>query len=124
MVDLTASRSVAVVGTRKPSEQGLLRTRKLVRRLVNDRFTVVSGLAAGIDTMAHQTAIKEDGQTIAVLGTPLSGVYPRGNDELQQHIAENFLVISQVPVKAIRRADPSIQSFLFPRAKRDNVRPH
>ena len=53
--DLIASRSVAVVGTRNPSREGLLRTQRLVRELVKDDFTVVSGLAAGVDRMAHET---------------------------------------------------------------------
>ena len=97
--DLAASRSVAVVGTRRPSPEGLARTRRLVRHLVEDDFTVVSGLAAGIDTMAHQTAMEENGRAIAVIGTPLSHSYPRENSELQRHIAENFLVVSQVPLK-------------------------
>ena len=97
--DLVASRSVAVVGTRRPSPEGLSRTRRLVRFLVEDDFTVVSGLAAGIDTMAHQTAMEANGRTIAVIGTPLSHSYPRENTDLQRHIAENFLVVSQVPLK-------------------------
>src|SRR5262245_53756135 len=54
--DLVESRSVAVVGTRKPTSEGIARTRRLVRSLVRDDFTVVSGLAAGIDTVAHETA--------------------------------------------------------------------
>ena len=97
--DLVASRSVAVVGTRRPSPEGLSRTRRLVKYLVEDDFTVVSGLAAGVDTMAHQTAMEENGRTIAVIGTPLSHSYPRGNSELQRYIAEHFLVVSQVPLK-------------------------
>ena len=97
--DLAASRSVAVVGTRRPSPEGLSRTRRLVKHLVEDDFTVVSGLAAGIDTMAHLTAMEENGRTIAVIGTPLSHSYPRENTDLQRRIAENFLVVSQVPLK-------------------------
>ena len=97
--DLAASRSVAVVGTRTPSEAGLRRARQLVRHLVEDDFTVVSGLAAGIDTMAHRTAIELCGRTIAVIGTPLSHTYPHENTELQRRIAEDFLVVSQVPLK-------------------------
>ena len=60
---------------------------------------MVSGLATGIDTMAHKTAMEENGRTIAVIGTPLSHSYPRENSVLQQHIGEHFLVISQVPLK-------------------------
>ena len=97
--DLVASRSVAVVGSRKPSPDGLLRARRLVRELVNDDFTVVSGLAAGIDRVAHETAIERNGRTIAVIGTPLSHVYPKAHAALQRRIAEQFLLVSPVPVK-------------------------
>lgn len=92
-------RSVAVVGTRNPSKDGLARTRKLVKALVHDDFTVVSGLAAGIDTMAHHTAMEEGGRTVAVIGTPLSETYPKQNNQLQREIMRSFLVVSQVPVK-------------------------
>ena len=98
-LDLVASRSVAVVGSRKPSPDGLARTRRLVRELVDDDFTVVSGLAAGIDRAAHETAIERNGRTIAVIGTPLSHVYPKENATLQRRIAQQFLLVSPVPVK-------------------------
>lgn len=65
--------------------------------LVNDDFTTISGLAKGIDTHAHKTAIQNGGKTIAVLGTPLNKYYPRENKYLQQEIAKNHLLISQVP---------------------------
>ena len=112
--DLAASPSVAVVGTRKPSEEGLRRTRKLVELLVEDDFTVVSGLAAGIDTMAHRTAIEEGGRTIAVIGTPLSHTYPHENAGLQRQIAEDFLVVSQVPVKVYESRDYRRNRSFFP----------
>ena len=112
--DLVASRSVAVVGTRRPSRAGLSRTRRLVRELVENDFTVVSGLAAGIDRMAHETAIEEDGRTIAVIGTPLSHVYPRDNADLQRHISEHFLIVSQVPVKRYEAQDYRRNRLFFP----------
>lgn len=93
-----APRRVAVVGTRKVSPEGAARTRKLVRALVAHDYTVVSGLAEGVDTIAHETAIKCGGRTIAVIGTPISEVYPKESAELQRRIAEEFLLISQVPV--------------------------
>lgn len=93
-----APRRVAVVGTRKVSPDGAARTRKLVRSLVEHDFTVVSGLAEGVDTIAHQTAIEAGGRTIAVIGTPISEVYPKENADLQRRIAEEYLVVSQVPV--------------------------
>ena len=111
--DLAASRSVAVVGSRKPSRAGLARARRLARDLVNDDFTVVSGLAAGIDRAAHETAIAEGGRTIAVVGTPLSHVYPRENAGLQREIAENFLLVSQVPVKRYESQDHRLNRRFF-----------
>jgi len=97
--DFVESPSVAVVGTRQPSPEGVLRTKSLVKQLVKDDWTIVSGLAAGIDTVAHTTALEVGGRTIAVLGTPLSESYPKGNLALQADIARRFVVISQVPVQ-------------------------
>ncbi|MDO7743086.1 MAG: DNA-protecting protein DprA, partial [Pedobacter sp.] len=91
------TRSVAIVGSRKPSQEGLLRTSKLVKLLVEDDFTIVSGLAAGIDSMAHNSAILAKGRTIAVIGTPMNQVYPKENEKLQNYIAHRHLLISQVP---------------------------
>lgn len=112
--DLVYSRSVAIVGTRNPSPEGCARTRKLVRALVEDDFTIVSGLAAGIDTEAHTTALAEQGRTIAVIGTPLSFAYPRVNAELQDRIGRDFLVISQVPVQRWEKQDHRLNRFFFP----------
>jgi len=89
---------VAIVGTRNPSEEGIRRTRKLVSLLVEDKYSIVSGLAKGIDTIAHETAIERKGETIAVIGTPLDHVYPKENAALQKRIAREFLLVSQVPV--------------------------
>jgi len=112
--DLADSRSVAVVGTRSPTPDGIARTKKLVKALVKDDFTIVSGLAAGIDTVAHETAIGEGGRTIAVIGTPLSHAYPRDNTLLQRKIASEFLLISQVPVKRYERQDYRKNRLFFP----------
>ena len=112
--DLVASRSVAVVGTRKPSPEGLSRTRRLVRELVADGFTVVSGLATGVDRAAHETAIERNGRTIAVIGTPLSHVYPKTHAKLQREIAERFLLISPVPVRRYESQDYRRNRLFFP----------
>jgi DNA processing protein len=108
--DLVEDRCIAVVGTRKPSAEGVARARKLVKELVKDGFTIVSGLAAGIDTVAHSTAIDSGGRTIGVLGTPLSKSYPKENKGLQSLLAKDFLVISQVPFCR----DKGLQRFFFP----------
>ena len=112
--DLVWSRSVAVVGTRSPSTEGLARTRKLTEALVEDDFTVVSGLAAGIDTQVHRTAMAAKGRTVAVIGTPLSKTYPKENAALQREIAEDFLVISQVPVMRYEQQDYRRNRAFFP----------
>jgi DNA processing protein len=112
--NLVFTRSVAVVGTRKPSSDGIARTRNLVRKLVADDFTIVSGLAEGIDTAAHETTLAADGNTIAVIGTPLGTSYPKGNAKLQKQIAENYLLISQVPVERYDSQTYRGNRFFFP----------
>ena len=112
--DLVESKSVAVVGTREPSEEGKARARKLIQQLVQDNCTIVSGLAKGIDTVAHETAIRAGGRTIAVIGTPLHLRYPRENARLQAEIAAKHLVLSQVPViRYLQAPDPTANRFFF-----------
>jgi DNA processing protein len=112
--NLVESRSIAVVGTRTPSKQGSLRASKLARQLVADGFTVVSGLARGVDTEALTAAIKHKGRVIAVIGTPLSEHYPRENAALQDLIANEFLLISQVPVCRYSIQKPPQNRVFFP----------
>lgn len=112
--DLAHTPSVAVVGTRKPTEKGLSRTRQIVRGLVRDGYTIVSGLAEGIDTAAHNAAIGCGGQTIAVIGTPLGHVYPKANADLQRLISEQYLLISQVPVERYDRQNFRGNRLFFP----------
>ncbi|HBO4233578.1 DNA-processing protein DprA [Pseudomonas aeruginosa] len=109
-----APRRVAVVGTRKVSPAGIARTRRLVRELVKKDFTIVSGLAAGVDTVAHETAIAEGGRTIAVIGTPISEFYPKENSELQRKIATDYLLVSQVPVLRYKNQSPRWNRLFFP----------
>jgi DNA processing protein len=112
--DLAESPSVAVVGTREPSAEGKARARKLVKSLIKDEFTVVSGLAKGIDTEVHQTAIQAGGRTIAVIGTPLNLRYPKENGSLQDELAKNHLVISQVPaIRYQQSPNPTANRFFF-----------
>ena len=111
---LVFTRSVAVVGTRKPSEKGVARTRRLVRSLVDSNFTIISGLASGIDTVAHTTAIEAGGWTIGVIGTPISKFYPKENVELQKKIAKEHLLVSQIPVCRYSRQGPRGNRLFFP----------
>ncbi len=112
--NLVEAKSVAVVGTRKPSIQGKLRASKLTKHLVRDGYTVVSGLARGIDTVALTTAIGMNGQVIAVIGTPISDHYPPENAVLQDHIAREFLLVSQVPVCRYSNQRPPQNKIFFP----------
>ena len=112
--DLLAKPSVAVVGARQLTKEGAARTRRLVRGLVEDGFTIVSGLAAGTDTVAHTTALKMGGRTIAVLGTAIDAVYPKENAALQEEIASRFLVISQAPVLVHAARDWRFNRSFFP----------
>lgn len=86
---------VAVVGTRNPTKEGAHRATRLVRELVAARAVVVSGLAAGIDTIAHTQTIDLGGRTIAVIGTPVDDVFPKANERLQQRIGRDHLVVSE-----------------------------
>jgi DNA processing protein len=103
---------VSVVGSRKPSENGVLRAQILTKALVGHGIIVVSGLAEGIDTVAHQTAVKENGRTIAVLGTPFSKVYPASNKALFEKIVNEHLAITQFP------ENYSVQKQNFPMRNR------
>jgi DNA processing protein len=89
---------VSVVGTREPSHEGIEFAKRLVKNLAREKVIVVSGLARGIDTVAHRTAIEEGGRTIAVLGTPLNVFYPPENKELQLRLMREHMVISQFPI--------------------------
>lgn len=88
--------SVAVVGTRRPSEGGLARAEAMADMLSERGVAVTSGLAAGIDTAAHRAAIEAGGRTIAVYGTGITRVYPAANAGLAEDIVDaGGLVVSQ-----------------------------
>ncbi len=87
--------SAAVVGTRRPSPAGVHAAQAIARHLVHTGYTVVSGLAAGIDTAAHTAALDSDGRTVAVIGTGLRRSYPPQNSRLQRRIASECAVLSQ-----------------------------
>lgn len=98
--DLSLLRSgprVSIVGARNASPEGCRRARKLATELAREGVIVVSGLAEGIDTAAHEGAISAGGRTIAVLGAPLDVSYPQRNEALRQSILREHLAISQFP---------------------------
>jgi DNA processing protein len=89
---------VAVIGSRKASSKGLNAASNIAKVLAKHNVIVVSGLAEGIDSAAHKSAIEANGYTIAVLGTPLNRVYPRENAQLQEFIMQKHLAVSQFPI--------------------------
>lgn len=111
---LAETRCISVVGTRKPSPAGLKSAETLTAALVDRGWTIVSGLAAGIDTAAHETALRRGGRTIAVLGTPICDTYPATNADLQRRIARDWLVLSQVPICRHNEQTADTNRFFFP----------
>jgi DNA processing protein len=89
------TRAVAVIGTRRASDNGLQTATTIARHLAASGFTVVSGLAAGIDTAAHRAALESSGRTVAVIGTGLNRAYPAQNAALQARMATQGAVVSQ-----------------------------
>lgn len=103
-LSLLANTVVSVVGTRKPTEEGKKRAFHLARLLGQSGIVVASGLANGIDTQAHSSALSHQYPTIAVIGTPICRVYPKENMELQERIARSGLVLSQfAPNERVQR---------------------
>lgn len=94
---LSGGRRVSVVGSRDATLEGIKRAMMVAKMLIKHDITIVSGLAEGIDTIGHTTAIENGGRTIAVLGTPLDQVFPKSNEKLLEKIKLNHLAISQFP---------------------------
>jgi len=87
--------NLAVVGTRKPTEYGKIMTEAIVVPIAQAKVTIISGLAYGIDTVAHKAALKAEGKTIAVLAHGLETIYPPQNRELAENILERGAIISE-----------------------------
>ncbi|MBI2020791.1 DNA-protecting protein DprA [Candidatus Daviesbacteria bacterium] len=91
-------KAIAIVGTRKMTGYGKAVTEQFTQGLVDGGLTIVSGLARGVDSLAHQTVLKEDGRTIAVLGGGLNYIFPPENTELANKISQGFgAIISEFP---------------------------
>ncbi|MGB3401551.1 MAG: DNA-processing protein DprA [Microcoleaceae cyanobacterium] len=89
--------TVAIVGTRHSTEYGRRWTRKITFTLAKRGFTIVSGMAAGIDTEAHRSCLQIGKRTVAVFGTGVDVIYPKKNEQLSQQIVENGLILSEYP---------------------------
>lgn len=95
---INLTKTIAVVGSRHPTQYGIFVTKKIVRDLVHRGFTIVSGLATGIDTVAHETAIAAEGKTIAVLGCGIDIIAPPSNARLYWDIIDGHgVVVSEIP---------------------------
>ncbi len=92
------SRSIALVGTRHPTSYGYFVAENMTRDLAKQSITIVSGLARGVDTIVHLTALKSGTRTIAVIGSGLDVPYPPENKKLLENIAEKGAVVSEFPM--------------------------
>lgn len=106
-IDPQDSKSVAVVGTRTPSAPAILFASNLAKKLGELKIPLVSGLARGIDSVAMKSSVDAGNRTIGVIGTGLDKYYPPENKELQDEIAQNYLLISQFEPQA----SPTKRSF-------------
>ena len=114
-LDILGLRCISIVGARTPSPAGISKAKRLAKELTAEDFVIVSGLATGIDTVAHQSAIENNGLTIGVIGTPIDKYYPLENKLLQDKIARDFLLISQVPFYKYAHEPFKHQTYHFPR---------
>ncbi len=89
--------TVGIVGTRKPSEYGRRWTRKISTILARSGFTIISGMAAGIDTEAHSSCLDAGGRTLAIFGTGVDIIYPKDNRQLSERVIKQGLVMSEHP---------------------------
>ena len=104
---------LGVVGTRTPTQYGKIITEKFCKGLCENDFTIVSGLAAGIDSIAHRTALDNGGKTIAVLGGGFEHIFPAFNKEMARKIAKEGLLISEYK--------PSTQPTLYTFPQRNRI---
>jgi DNA processing protein len=95
--DLLNKKCISIVGTRQLSDDGARRIQQLVRELSKYNVTIVSGLARGADTIALHEAVGHKLSVVGVIGTPIDQYYPRENRGLQELIANEYLLLSQVP---------------------------
>lgn len=94
---LKVSKSLSVIGTRKPTRDGKYKVNHFVKPLVKNNWIIVSGMARGIDSYAHKAALSNNGKTISVLGSGFENIYPKENKALYEEIKNKGLVITEYP---------------------------
>ena len=94
-IDVLQYEQLAIVGSRHPTQAGIVQAYEFAEQLTHMGLTITSGLANGIDASAHQGALQAGGVTLAVLGSGLEKVYPRQNQALSEHICERGALISE-----------------------------
>ena len=94
-ISLLNTKGIAIVGSRMPTYYGREVTEDFARELVKAGFTILSGLSTGVDKIAHETALKENGKTIAVLGNGFQKMYPKCNISLAREIAKKGLLVTE-----------------------------
>ena len=99
-LSLINRRAVATVGSRDHSKYAKDCIHELIPSLVKDDIVVISGLARGVDTLAHEESLKANGNTIAVIGSGLDVVYPPENSKLYDVIAKKGLILSEYPLQS------------------------
>ena len=112
-ISLLNNLSVAIIGTRHPSDESIDKT-KIITKVLANKYTIVGGLALGIDAIGHQTTIDCGGKTIAVLPSSIDDIQPRSNKELAKNIiANNGLLVTEYPF--------GTKLSIFNYAKRDRI---
>ena len=99
-LSLLNQRAVAIVGSRDHSKYAKDCIHELIPSLVKDDIVIISGLARGVDTLAHEESFKANGNTIAVIGSGLDVVYPPENSKLYDVIAKKGLILSEYPLQS------------------------
>lgn len=100
--------ALGIVGTRTPTREGADMAGKIAALATGDDFTIVSGLARGIDTAAHLGALQRQGRTLAVLGNGIRNVHPPENDELAERIEKQGAILSELPP----HAEPTVPNLM------------
>lgn len=111
-LSLIEKKTLAVVGTRSPSNYGKIVTEKFVGSLASAGFVIVSGLCYGVDEIAHKKTLAVGGKTIAVVGGGFNNIYPATNTNLSKEIAEEGLLLSEYPPSFVAKR------YTFPRRNR------